>query len=313
MVMKLTVHQKQRKIGIGLILFSSLLWGTTGTAASLIPNVSPLAIGGFSMGLGGLLLALLARKTIISDRMILNENKWLVCIGALALAVYPLAFYTSMKMAGVAIGTVVSISSAPLFVAIIERLFSKNTTVDLLWTFSLFIGTLGISLLVFSDSPVAMESPELNHHIGVSLGLLAGLTYAIYAWVARDLITKGANSKSAMGSVFGLGAVFLIPSLIFTGSGLFDTQLSTSVALYMALVPMFLGYVCFGHGLKVVSASQASLLTLFEPVVATVFAVSIVGERIEALGWIGIGLIMICLLLQSHQPKRQSHLALQSE
>ena len=71
----------------------------------------------------------------------------------------------------------------------------------------------------------------------------------------------------------------------------------------MALVPMFLGYVCFGHGLKVVSASQASLLTLFEPVVATVFAVSIVGESIEALGWIGIGLIMICLLLQSHQPR----------
>ncbi|CAM3799963.1 EamA family transporter [Vibrio aquimaris] len=313
MVMTLMVHQKQRKIGIGLILFSSLLWGTTGTAASLIPNVSPLAIGGFSMGLGGFLLALLARKTIISDRMILNENKWLVCIGALALAVYPLAFYTSMKMAGVAIGTVVSISSAPLFVAIIERLFSKNTTVDLLWIFSLFIGTLGISLLVFSDSSVAMESSEINHHIGISLGLLAGLTYAIYAWVARDLITKGANSKSAMGSVFGLGAVFLIPSLIFTGDGLFDTQLSTSVALYMALVPMFLGYVCFGYGLKVVSASQASLLTLFEPVVATVFALSIVGERIEALGLIGIGLIMMCLLLQSYQPKSKSHLALQSE
>ncbi|MCG7490786.1 EamA family transporter [Vibrio sp. Of14-4] len=311
--MKLTIHQKQRKVGIGLILFSSLLWGTTGTAASLIPNVSPLAIGGFSMGLGGLLLALLARKTIISDRMILNENRWLVCIGALALAVYPLAFYTSMKMAGVAIGTVVSISSAPLFVAIIERLYSKNNTVDLLWTFSLLIGTLGISLLVFSDSSVAIESSEIDHHIGISLGLLAGLTYAIYAWVARDLITKGAHSKSAMGSVFGLGAVFLIPSLIFTGDGLFDTQLSTSVALYMALVPMFLGYVCFGYGLKVVSASQASLLTLFEPVVATVFAVSIVGERIEASGWVGIGLIMICLLLQSHQPKSQSDLALQGE
>ena len=311
--MKHAVHQKQRQVGIGLILFSSLLWGTTGTAASLIPNVSPLAIGGFSMGFGGLLLALLARKTIINDKMILNENKRLVCIGALALAVYPLAFYTSMKMAGVAIGTVVSISSAPLFVAIIERLFSTNTAVDSLWMFSLFIGTLGISLLAFSDSSVAIASSGISHHIGISLGLLAGLTYAIYAWVAKDLITKGADSKSAMGSVFGLGAVFLIPSLIFTGDGLFDTQLSTSVALYMALVPMFLGYVCFGYGLKVVSASQASLLTLFEPVVATVFAVSIVGERIEASGWIGIGLIMTCLLVQSYQPKSKSHLALQSE
>ena len=30
------------------------------------------------------------------------------------MAVYPLAFYTSMRLAGVAVGTVVSIGSAPL-------------------------------------------------------------------------------------------------------------------------------------------------------------------------------------------------------
>lgn len=82
----------------------------------------------------------------------------------------------------------------------------------------------------------------------------------------------------------------------------------------MAFVPMFLGYACFGYGLKTVSASKASLLTLFEPAVAAVFAVVVVGEHIGVSGWGGIGLIMVCLLLQSYQPKnRESLLATQSQ
>ncbi|MFP4138582.1 MAG: EamA family transporter, partial [Halomonas sp.] len=37
-----------------------------------------------------------------------------------AVAIYPLAFYASMRLAGVTIGTVVSIGSAPLLSALIE-------------------------------------------------------------------------------------------------------------------------------------------------------------------------------------------------
>ena len=49
------------------ILFASILWGTTGTAASFAPAVSPLAIGAFAMGVGGLLQAFLARKAILKN------------------------------------------------------------------------------------------------------------------------------------------------------------------------------------------------------------------------------------------------------
>jgi DME family drug/metabolite transporter len=39
------------------IVAACVLWGTTGTAASLMPGtVSPLAIGAATMGIGGLLL-----------------------------------------------------------------------------------------------------------------------------------------------------------------------------------------------------------------------------------------------------------------
>jgi DME family drug/metabolite transporter len=66
----------------------------------------------------------------------------------------------------------------------------------------------------------------------------------------------------------------------------------------MAIIPMFLGYVLFGYGLNYVEASQATLLTLLEPALATVMAVLIVGEKFSIIGWVGIALILLCLLLQ---------------
>lgn len=97
------------------IVFASVLWGTTGTAASFAPDLSPLAIGAFSMGVGGLMQAALAYRKILSSLDKLLLNKKLLAASALALAIYPLAFYSSMKLSGVAMGTVVSIATAPFF------------------------------------------------------------------------------------------------------------------------------------------------------------------------------------------------------
>ncbi|WP_366944151.1 EamA family transporter [uncultured Psychromonas sp.] len=71
------------------------------------------------------------------------------------------------------------------------------------------------------------------------------------------------------------------------------------VVCYMAVIPMFIGYLTFGFGLRYVHASKATLLTLFEPVVAALLAVLIVGESISLVGWFGIVLVITCLFLQS--------------
>lgn len=295
-------NKNAEKYGISAILFASLLWGTTGTAASFVPAVSPLAIGAFSMGVGGLLLAVLAAKNLARERRIIIQHKKILWFGALALAVYPMCFYTSMRLSGVAIGTVISIASAPFFVAILERLFSKDNHLNKRWFYSALVGSLGIALLTFSEPTSASANDRAYLYFGAALGLVAGLSYALYAWAAKELITHGVSSKSAMGSILGCGAVLLLPTLFFTGDNLFETTTSAVVALYMALIPMFVGYVCFGYGLKVVAASKASLLTLFEPAVAAVFAVVVVGEQIGSVGWFGLLMIMMCLFLQSYKP-----------
>lgn len=285
------------------ILFASILWGTTGTAASFAPDLSPLAIGAFSMGVGGLMQAGLAYRKILLALDKLLQNKKLLAVSALALAVYPLAFYSSMKLSGVAIGTVVSIATAPFFSALLECLISKKNNINKRWLTSFAIGVVGIGLLVFSESESVSESADDLKLFGIALGLLAGLCYAIYSWATKALIDKGIKSQAAMGSIFGLGAMLLLPTLWFTGENLFSSQINVLVISYLTLIPQCLGYIAFSFGLRHVTASSANLLTLFEPVVAAVLAVCVVGELIPFTGWLGMFLIVLCLLIQSKPSK----------
>ncbi|EPE5940725.1 DMT family transporter [Vibrio alginolyticus] len=292
-------HFTDYQLGTLSILFASTLWGTTGTAASLAPDVSALAIGAFSMGIGGFMQACLSAKSLKRDfRKVVHKKKTLL-VSIIALATYPLAFYSSMRFAGVAIGTVVSISTAPFFSALLECLFSRNQTITKRWMMSFAIGVIGITLLLASESSANSLFDHDMKHWGVLLGLLAGLTYAIYSWGVKAMIDHGIESQTAMGSVFGIGGVLLLPTLFITGDNLFASSTNTTVMLYMALIPMGLGYVAFGFGLRFVTASGASILTLFEPVIAAALAVAIVGEEISLIGWVGITLTLVCLFLQS--------------
>ncbi|MEZ9520514.1 DMT family transporter [Vibrio splendidus] len=285
------------------ILFASILWGTTGTAASFAPDLSPLAIGAFSMGVGGLMQAGLAYRKILLAFDKLLQNKKLLAVSALALAVYPLAFYSSMKLSGVAIGTVVSIATAPFFSALLECLISKKNNINKRWLTSFAIGVVGIGLLVLSESSSTNESGDDLKLLGIALGLVAGLCYAIYSWATKALIDKDIESQAAMGSIFGLGAMLLLPTLWFTGENLFSSQINVLVISYLTLIPQCLGYIAFSFGLRHVTASSANLLTLFEPVVAAVLAVCVVGELIPFIGWLGMFLIVLCLLIQSKPAK----------
>ena len=292
------LQNKSSLSAILCVIAASVLWGTTGTASAFIPDVSPLAVGAFSMGVGGVLLVLNAKNDLLSDRQKLLSKPSLLFIGSLCVAIYPLAFYSSMRLAGVAIGTVISIASAPFFTIIMERLIS-NKRVTSRWVVSFIFGVVGVILLTLGKTQYLDINAQANNRIlGVFLGLVAGLTYATYSWSARQMIENGVNSKSAMASMFGLSAILLLPSLLLTGGNLFLDAKHISVALYLAIAPMFFGYLLFGQALREIEASKATLITLLEPIVATILAIIIIGETFSPIGWLGMSLMIVCLLLQ---------------
>lgn len=301
-------------MGVLFVLIASILWGTTGTAATFAPDVSPLAIGAAAMGLGGLLQMMIALRQIGSDWAKLKSQSAYVLIGAAAVAVYPLAFYSSMHLAGVTIGTVVTIGSAPLLSAVIERVFDGKPLTGR-WAMGATLGILGTVMLCLAKAhghaDAAAGASGVRSMFGILLGLVAGATYALYSWTAHRLIQNGIASGAAMGATFGLGGIMLIPVLLVTGAPLVESWTNAAVGLYMVLIPMGLGYILFGKGLARVSASTATTLSLIEPVVAALLAAVVVGEQLPLLGWLGAALIVSCLYVLVQQPASQEQPRLQ--
>jgi len=289
-----------RAVGIGAIVVTALLWGTTGTAATFAPGVGPLAIGAVSLGLGGILQAVIAVPALGRKRLALVGRWRVVVLGAVAVAIYPLAFYSSMHLAGVAIGSVVSLASAPLASGVLERVID-HSTLSLPWMVAAALGVVGSTLLCLSKLD-GQNGPLASTLAGMALGLVAGITYAGYSWAAHRLMHDGLGRAASMGAVFGGGGLLLLPVLLLTGGPLLATREAVTVGAYMALVPMFLGYVLFGYGLAQVPASTATTLTLIEPAVAAILAVVVVGEQLAVLGWAGLGLIGIVLVILAAAP-----------
>lgn len=291
---------RARLRGIAAISFTSLLWGTTGTAATFAPGVGPLAIGAAALGIGGLLQAVVAIPALRQSGAALHAKLGIVILGAMAVAVYPLAFYSSMHYAGVAIGSVVSLASAPLASGLLERVVDRSP-LSRWWMLAAGLGIAGSTALCASklDGPSADAAPTL---VGIGLGLVAGVTYSMYSWVVHGLMRSGIDRSAAMGSVFGAGGALLLPVLLLTGAPLVASAQNLAVAGYMALVPMFLGYLAFGYGLTKVSASTATTVTLTEPAIATVLAVVIVGERLGPFGWAGLCVIGLVLIILAFAP-----------
>lgn len=284
------------------LVVASVLWGTTGTAASFLPeNVSPLATGSATMAIGGALLFVFSARRALGVLREASARPWLL-MGAVGVVVYPLAFYSGMEYAGVAVGNVVALGSGPIFAALLEWLIEGRRPTAR-WSVCTAIALVGIVLLALGGHG-ATGGADASAPVGVLLALLAGLAYAGYTYAGGRVIALGHESTPTMGAMFGLGAVPLALVLFATGGPLLQSPATVGITAYLAVGPMFVAYVLFGVGLRAVRSSTVTTITLLEPVVATVLAIVVVGERLELLGWIGLALILsgVVLLATARRP-----------
>lgn len=274
------------------LVASCVLWGTTGTAASFFSAaVSPLAIGAVTMTLGGALLFFVSRRAALAVMRDRSVRGWLVA-AALGMVAYPLSFYASMDLAGVAIGNVVSLGSGPLFAALLEWRVTRNR-LTARWMLSAGIAITGVTLLVVGGHGDGSPVDAASIPAGVALGLVAGAGYALFTFASGVVIRAGHGGRATMGAAFGLAAIPLSVVLVVLGAPLLATGLNAAIALYLVIGPMFVAYLFFAVGVRVLASSTVTVITLLEPLVATMLAVLIVGERLQPLGWLGLALILV--------------------
>ena len=137
------------------ILTSAVLWGTTGTASSLAPVGAPAAaIGCAGLTLGGILLFLTSRRARSLPAACTRPERWLLVLGASAVAMYPVTFYPAVARTGVAVATVIALGSAPVFAGLLSWITGQARPTAR-WTAATAAAVLGCTLPV---------GPELTGH-----------------------------------------------------------------------------------------------------------------------------------------------------
>lgn len=180
-----------------LILLAGILWGTTGTTQAFAPeSAHPIAIGAARLAVGGMFL-----MGIVLVTGKLNMTNWplkRLALASLSMAFYQPLFFTAVTRTGVAIGTVVAIGSAPILSGIIEWLFFKKRPGSIWWC-STFLSISGCLLLFMNNESVHVDQ------MGLIMALGAGLSFAIYTLVSRELV-ENRSPLSVVAVVFTLSA-----------------------------------------------------------------------------------------------------------
>lgn len=272
-----------QRISYLVVLLGAILWGTTGTAQTLMPQtIHPLAVGASRLAVGGfsLLLILLVMRKI-------NFRNWpwkATIYAAVSMAVFQYLFFSSVRLTGVAIGTVVTIGSAPVFSGIIEWLLIKRRPTRV-WLTATVLAIVGCALLFLNKEGLIVNS------MGVTMSLGAGLLFAFYTYVNKEVLDK-VDAVPAVAVIFSTSAMLLIPFLfVFDTEGLYTRQ-GVTVVLYLGLATTSVAYILFSAGLKRISSSSAVTLSLAEPLTAAILSVLVVGERLNGTAWLGVALLL---------------------
>lgn len=282
---------------VGSVLLACLLWGTTGTVAHFAPaGASATLIGLSTFGFGGLLLVATSARATLAQLRRPGALGWAV-VGAIGVLMYASMFYAAMAVIGVAIGNAVALGSGPVFAAVLEVALDR-ARVALPWLVATLLAVAGIALLA-SAAHVQPQAtgPGPGAILGVGLGLGAGFGYALYSYVGGRLIRDGGDSRPVMASMFGLSCLVTIPWFFLAGPGPLLDPPGPVILLYLAVFPMAVAYLLFGYGLSRLTASTATTLALSEPLVATLLAVVVVGERLALTAWLGLALVFAGIVL----------------
>ena len=291
------------------VLTAALLFGTTGTAQALGPDIDPLAVGSARIVVGAALLAAVAlaagrgapgRARLGSHRARLGSgDRRLVLLAGSFVAVYQASFFAAVADTGVAVGTVVALGSAPAFTGLFGRLFAGER-LEARWFAATGLACAGVCLLTLGGGSGGEASAP-----GIGLAIAAGAGYAGYAVIGKHMLDRGGTPEGVMAAVFGTGALILLPVMAATPTGELFSGGGLTLAVYLGAVTTTVAYILFAKGLGQIGASETATLTLAEPVTAMALGFAVLGERPGALAVAGAGLVLAGLALLAVRFKRR--------
>lgn len=177
------------------------------------------------------------------------------------------------------------VATVPLIAALVATLAGQKAVTDPKGLLGLFIGLAGVGILLGLDVRAA-ELGSVAQVLGVAVG------YALGPLIAAHYLTDYSSLALASVSLSVVAAAYLPVAAAQLPGRLPPSSAIASVAV-LGVVCTALAFVAFFELLKEMPATQATVITYFNPVVAVVLGVVVLGERFKAATAVGFALILL--------------------
>ncbi len=282
--------------GFWLMTGAAVLWGTIGIATQTIYNID--TTSSLFLNMARLLVAapvmLVAGWRVVGQGMfnIRRRDLGIMVLAGLLLAMSQATYFAAIRYSGVTIATLLAICAAPLVVTGVSVLLkweklTQRTGVALL------VALLGSVLLVGMDAPEGDQTL-----LGTLLAIVSAATYGSVVLCGRFLATDY-HPLQVTAVTFSVGALALIVINLVNGVEVVQTAQGWLLVLYLGLVPTALAYWLFQSGLRSLSATSASIVSMLDPLVAALLAWVLFGETLGVSGVVGAGLLIASIILLS--------------
>lgn len=214
----------------------------------------------------------------------------IVLISSVFLTVHFTTWISSLKFTSVA-SSVVLVQSAPIFVALGSFVFLKEKPSRLM--------IIGVIIALFGSVIISVHdfSLDSNSLTGNLLAIGGAIGAAGYLLAGRKLRAE-IDTLPYVTAVYTVTAVLLLIIAILSGAELFAYNLKIYLLFFaIAIFPQIVGHTSFNWALKYFTATGVSIVTLGEPIGASILAFVVLGEKLTMIKIIGGVIILVGVLI----------------
>ncbi len=294
----MTETAKQTLGGVLLILTAAAFWGAVGPLAKVAfaEGLDPLTVAFWRAVVGWVFFVSHA-----AVRRAFKVRRRDVAILVVFALVSVSGFYGSYQLAirfGGAARASVLLYTAPAWVAVMAAIF-LGERIGARTLVSIVVAMAGVALVSFSRAPGGATVPGAGpggglHWAGIVFGLIAGFTYALYYILGRRLLERY-SPITIFSWILIIGALGLLPFASLS----VPPPRAAAALLFIGFVSTYGAYLIYSKGLLRLRSSQAAVVATMEPVVAAVLAYFVWQEHLGVAGYLGAGLVIGGVVLQS--------------
>ena len=283
--------------GMTLASLASSLWAVSGISGEILFkkfNFSSDWLVSTRTLISGILLFLIVifieKKSILRPLKNKIDCAGIILFGTAGMYLVQYTYFKTIELSNVSFATILQFT-APFFIFIYESIKNKkvpavSTVILLLMTILgvIFIATKGN----FSNLSVSLEA--------LLLGIISAIMIAFYSTYPKKLLKKyGSITVVGWGMIIG-SIISNVIHPIWKIEGDVNTQ-SIIQVMIVVILGTSIAYLIYIASLNYISSSLAGILTAFEPVLAAILSVAILGLKFSFIELIGFLLVFVSIFI----------------